>query len=339
MRAALLALMILLPALASATDVQGTLTHNTVWTSSGSPYVLKGDVTVAWGVRLTLEPGVQVIASSTDALKSGVDAERVELIVDGTLVVRGTPEQPVTLSSQGGDGSWYGIRVRGGRGTLIDHAVITQAHQGIALGMSAAVMNTSVSAAEKDCLRVSWGSATLERNDLSGCGRREPEVRDEAVARDESRVRSPYNSKPAGQGMGQDTAPAPTRPSEQAGMPIATLRPAGDAVEVLKRKPSSGATPPGASRAEGARSERPTPGVPAPPRPPGSKTANPAGGTPSHLECTHEPQVLEPPECPGIRRWRQNQEQLGDASGRVWERGPEPPVPRQLERVPRTAPG
>ena len=170
MRAVLLAL-ILLPTMASATDVQGTLTTHTVWKRSGSPYVLKGDVTVAWGTRLTLEPGVQVIASSEDALRSGVDPQRVELIVDGTLVVRGTAARPVELTSRGGSGSWYGIRVRGGRGTVIDGAVITQAHQGISLGMSAVVRNTSVSATTEDCLHVSWGKATLEDNRLSGCGK------------------------------------------------------------------------------------------------------------------------------------------------------------------------
>jgi hypothetical protein len=172
MRFVLLALLFLFPAMASATDVQGTLSTSTVWKRSGSPYVLKGDVTVAWGTRLTIEPGVQVIASTEDALGTGVDPRRVELIVDGTLVVRGTRERPVELTSRGGDDAWYGIRVRGGRGTVIDGAVIRQARQGISLGMSAVVKNTSVSATAEDCLHVAWGKAALEDNQLGGCGRR-----------------------------------------------------------------------------------------------------------------------------------------------------------------------
>ncbi len=170
MRSVLLALLFLLPTLASATDVKGTLSVPTVWTRSGSPYVLKGDVTVAWGTRLTIEPGVQVIAAPEDALRTGVDPRRVELIVDGTLVVRGTPRRPVELTSRGGDDAWYGIRVRGGRGTVIDGAIISQALQGISLGMSAVVRNTSVSASAKNCLQVAWGKAALEDNELSGCG-------------------------------------------------------------------------------------------------------------------------------------------------------------------------
>ncbi|HEX8820422.1 MAG TPA: hypothetical protein VF794_10885 [Archangium sp.] len=146
------------------------MSSSTVWTRRGSPYVLKGDVTVAWGTRLTIEPGVQVIAASQDALRAGVDPQRVELIIDGTLVVKGTEQRPVEFTSQGERGSWYGLRVRGGRGTVIDGAILTQASQGISLDMSAVVRNTSVSALAKDCLRVSWGTATLEDNRLSGCG-------------------------------------------------------------------------------------------------------------------------------------------------------------------------
>ena len=166
----LLALTLLLPAIASATDVRGTLSTHTVWTRSGSPYLLKGDVTVAWGTRLTLEPGVQVIAASEDALGSGVDPRRVELIIDGALVVRGTRARPVEFTTLGDNGSWYGIRVRGGRGTVIDGASISRAHQGLSLGMSAVVRNTSVSATSENCLEVSWGRATLESNRLHGCG-------------------------------------------------------------------------------------------------------------------------------------------------------------------------
>ncbi|HSP80601.1 MAG TPA: hypothetical protein VLQ93_18865, partial [Myxococcaceae bacterium] len=132
--------------------------------------MLKGDVTVDWGARLVIEPGVEIIAAETDALASGVDPRRVELIVDGALVVQGVEKRPVTFTTRG-DGSWYGIRVRGGRGTVIEGAVISRAVRGVSLGMSAEVKNTSVSATEEDCLHVSYGTATLVGNRLSGCGR------------------------------------------------------------------------------------------------------------------------------------------------------------------------
>jgi hypothetical protein len=173
MRAVLSSLLCLLPALASAVDVQGALPADTVWKKSLSPYVLTGDVTVPWGAKLTVEAGVQIIAVPEDALRSGVDPQRVELIVDGTLVVRGTPSQPVEFTSHGRPGSWYGVRVSGGRNTVIDGAILNQASQGIFLDMRAVVKNTSVSALAEDCIRVTWDTSSLQDNDVSGCGGRE----------------------------------------------------------------------------------------------------------------------------------------------------------------------
>ncbi len=178
----------LLPARALATDVQGVLSTHTVWTKRGSPYVLTGDVTVGWGVELVIQPGVRVIAASEDALRSGVDSRRVELIVDGTLVVKGTEARPVELTAQGERGSWYGLRVRGGRGTVIKGALISRALQGLSLDTSAEVRNTSVSDTLRDCVRVSWGRATLVGNQLSGCGENGLSVEVGASARMERTV-------------------------------------------------------------------------------------------------------------------------------------------------------
>ncbi|QRK07885.1 hypothetical protein JQX13_49290 [Archangium violaceum] len=308
MRAVLLALMFLLPALASATDVQGTLSGHTVWKRSGSPYVLKGDVTVAWGARLTLEPGVQVIAASEDALGSGVDPRRVELIVDGTLVVRGTAAHPVELSSRGGEGSWYGIRVRGGRGTEIHGAVITRAAQGISLGMSAVVRNTSVSATTRDCLQVLWGSATLEGNELSQCGARESSVR-VRVAENHSpaQTKQAHRSEPSVRGRrvfmtfergtrGGALASRATAREHTAGTRVATFRATGVAIEQALGRRAWG---------------RPRLPVERPGTPPPGGTSPPLA-LDSREECAREPRVLESPECPGVRRWREKQERLGE---------------------------
>ncbi|WP_257455281.1 right-handed parallel beta-helix repeat-containing protein [Archangium lipolyticum] len=178
----------LTPVVASATQVQGTLSTPTVWKKSGSPYVLTGDVTVGWGTTLVIEPGVKVIAAKQDALRSGADEQRVELIVDGALVVRGTEARPVRFTSGEEPGSWYGIRVRGGRGTVIDGAVIDRAWQGLSLDMGAVVRNTSVSDTVEDCVRVGWGSATLVDNRLSGCGANGVSVAEGARVRMEKTV-------------------------------------------------------------------------------------------------------------------------------------------------------
>lgn len=375
MRAVLLALL-LLPALASATDVRGTLSTSTVWTKRGSPYVLHGDVTVAWGTKLTLEPGVQVIAAASDALKSGVDPQRVELIVDGTLVVRGTSASPVELTSHGGSGSWYGIRVRGGRGTEIHGAVITQAHQGIALGMSAAVRNTSVSATAEHCIAVSWGTATLADNELSGCGQRAPEQAPRMAA-----LQSPPSSEPSVRGrriimvarqgtrggvlathfprlrvepssrsteLAQHTpglAPAVlVRSTGETHTRIALFRPA-ETLGSFRRRPWSRPVLPGGTPAPD------TPSVPealqaqrAPDRPVPSVLSSGTGGSaadpPPGEECARVPQVLESPRCPGLRRWRQEQERpLVSPQASAGERSPAPPGPWHRERGRLTAPG
>ncbi|QRN94705.1 right-handed parallel beta-helix repeat-containing protein [Archangium violaceum] len=174
--------------MASATQVQGKLSTPTVWKKSGSPYVLTGDVTVGWGATLVIEPGVKVIAAKRDALRSGVDEQRVELIVDGALVVRGTEARPVKFTSGGELGAWYGIRVRGGRGTVIDGAVIDQAWQALSLDTSAVVRSTAVNATVEDCLRVGWGNATLVDNRLSGCGANGVSVAEWAKVRMEGTV-------------------------------------------------------------------------------------------------------------------------------------------------------
>lgn len=373
MRAVLL-LLLLLPALASATDVRGTLSTSTVWTRHGSPYVLQGDVTVAWGTKLTIEPGVQVIAAASDALKSGVDPQRVELIVDGTLVVRGTAANPVALTSHGGSGSWYGIRVRGGRGTEIHGAVITQAHQGIALSMSAAVRNTSVSATAEDCILVNWGTATLSGNELSGCGHREPEqaprmaalphapssepsirgrrivmVARQMVARQGARggvlathvprlrEEPPSLPTPLARHI-PGLAPAVlVRPTGETRARIATFRPA-EILGSFRRRPWSRPVPPDGApdtpsvsgAIQGSRPpDRPAPSLLS------SGAGDSAADPPSGEECARVPQVDESPRCPGLRRWRQEQERLGDALSR----GPAPPGPWHLERGRLTAPG
>jgi hypothetical protein len=239
------------------------------------------------------------------------------------------------------------------------------------------VRNTSVRASTRDCLLVSWGTATLEHNELNGCGPRAPDAREwanaparqqpmvkdsEAPAREHtvrlaSFTRSPPSEPsvrgrrivlmPASSGMRggvlaarfswhhreelqsspaplapppRESRPSTIRPLARTAMRVATFRPRDEALEPLGRRPGS----PLAAR---------------PPLPLHSGMGGSTAGPPVVETCSREPQALEAPECPGIRRWRQNQERLGEAMERPGERSLEPPVPRLVERGRLTAPG
>ena len=73
---------------ALATDVSGTLTSETTWSASGSPYVVTGSVLVRERVKLTVEAGVEVRFDSGTSLQ-----------VFGELVARGTSSSGITFTS------------------------------------------------------------------------------------------------------------------------------------------------------------------------------------------------------------------------------------------------
>ncbi|MFM7582432.1 MAG: hypothetical protein ACKO9F_06895, partial [Caldilinea sp.] len=80
------------------TRPQRYITSNTTWTRSNSPYLIDGNVLVNVGARLTIEPGVTVKFAGPYLL-----------LVEGTLVARGTAEQPITFTSwhvRGQPGDW-----------------------------------------------------------------------------------------------------------------------------------------------------------------------------------------------------------------------------------------
>ena len=132
MQRGLLAAVLLVAGAASAADVQGTLAANTTWTAAGGPYNLTGDVTVPAGVTLTVEPGAEVIAAASDALGAGADTLKVELIVRGTLRVRGTEATAATFrGATAGANQWYGVRVELGTTSILSGARVRDAVQGL----------------------------------------------------------------------------------------------------------------------------------------------------------------------------------------------------------------
>ncbi|MFQ5630764.1 MAG: hypothetical protein ACE5I1_18490, partial [bacterium] len=84
------------------TPVSGTIRNNTTWTLTNSPYDVTGDIVIAQGVTLTIEPGVTVRFNS----------ER-DIYVDGALVANGTASQKIVFTANSSTpfaGLWGGVK-------------------------------------------------------------------------------------------------------------------------------------------------------------------------------------------------------------------------------------
>jgi hypothetical protein len=83
----------------------GTITDKVKWTTYGSPYIVLGNITIAEGGTLTIEPGVRVelAGEENNDLLTGV-----QINVSGTLIASG-----VTFTWADGQHQWRGIQFNG----------------------------------------------------------------------------------------------------------------------------------------------------------------------------------------------------------------------------------
>src|SRR5690606_19867029 len=114
---------------AVVTKVSGSISQNTVWSGT---VVVTGYLRVEEGVTLKIKPGTKVkFAHNRDYTKQHATME-----VYGRLVADGTASQQIFFTSdaaKGRNGDWEMLRLFGNTNSVIDHAVIEYAKQGLNL--------------------------------------------------------------------------------------------------------------------------------------------------------------------------------------------------------------
>lgn len=90
----------------------GRMDQNAVWTAQNSPYLLTGDLSIAPGVSLVIDKGVTIGISRGDQWDADSSEDLIDILVQGTLMIQGTGDEPVTMtsvSSSPASGDWNGI--------------------------------------------------------------------------------------------------------------------------------------------------------------------------------------------------------------------------------------
>ena len=109
--------------IAYATYIEGSITQDTIWTLTDSPFVVSKNITVSAGVTLTIEPGVEI--------RFGGD---FALIVEGTLIACGTENKTITFTSnkdQPEAGDWISIEFKESDPSTLTYCVVEYAKNGI----------------------------------------------------------------------------------------------------------------------------------------------------------------------------------------------------------------
>ncbi|RMD49162.1 MAG: right-handed parallel beta-helix repeat-containing protein, partial [Ignavibacteria bacterium] len=111
----------------------GKLSGDTKWSGE---IILDGDIIVPKGISLNIEPGTKIyVLPGTDVTKSGKDKNRTEILVFGSFIANGEPNNRILFTSRNDNpqmNDWYGIILRNKSGTnLINYVTVEYAYVGL----------------------------------------------------------------------------------------------------------------------------------------------------------------------------------------------------------------
>ena len=82
------------------TNISGLINSNTTWDSTGSPYIVVGNIAVM-NATLTISPGVELLFNAGTS---------ISVLTDAILVAEGSVEDSITFTGNGQNVTWHGIR-------------------------------------------------------------------------------------------------------------------------------------------------------------------------------------------------------------------------------------
>ncbi len=142
----------------------GAITSNTTWGVAGEATTIyvSGDVTVVDGVTLTIKRGTTIRIATDDNENAGLDTDRVEFNVDGSILVAGTTGDPVVIEGWNATepGDWVGFKISDdSEGVTFRNCTIRDAE--IAIDSYAPVTLRNVTIEDVDEAAMSIWSSTL----------------------------------------------------------------------------------------------------------------------------------------------------------------------------------
>jgi parallel beta-helix repeat protein len=154
-------------------DEAGTVVLNGDFVvDEGATLVLNGDLVIEEGATLTIQPGATVLVASTDSNhdpEDGIDPNRVEIIVKGSLVCGTEGSSPIVFQSNDpapAFNDWYGIRYLPSAGpSNLDGVIIKNAYIAVRSDVAVTVDECGV----QDCILGVWsiGGATVTNSTFS----------------------------------------------------------------------------------------------------------------------------------------------------------------------------